>query len=154
MHLTMGQFILIVLVGWIVFVFLQLRRLTHICFMHVKDQIRAELEAGQEVFRSNARSARRRGETVGLHQPTMVSLANPARYVRLLPGPLFPLMPIRQQIRGVWIWWTPLVLYPTEKWLDELRVSVAHFFGVQPEELHRDHFNIRRRRVWFGRATG
>jgi hypothetical protein len=152
MHLTMGQLILIVLVGWIVFVFLQLRHLTNICFKHVKDLIRAELEAGQEAFRANARSARRRGEAVGLHQPTMVSLANPARYVRLLPGPLFPLLPIRQQIRGVWIWWTPLVEYPTQEWQDKLSRSVAHFFGVLPEELEPGSFNIRRRRVWFGRA--
>jgi len=153
MDLTLSQLILIALVGWIIFVFLQLRRLTNICFMHVKDLIRAELEAGQEAFRSNARSARRRGEAVGLHQPTMVSLANPARYVRLLPGPLFALMPVRQQIRGVWIWWTPLVTFPTQEWLDDLGASVAHFFGVQPGELERGNFNMRRRRVWFGRAS-
>jgi hypothetical protein len=153
MNLSPSQIILVVLMCWIVVVFLQLRRLTNICFMHVKDLIRAELEAGQEAFRSNARSARRRGEGASLHQPTMVSLANPARYVRLLPGPLFPLMPIRQQIRGVWIWWTPLVSYPTQEWLDQLGASVAHFLGVQPEEVERGNFNMRRRRVWFGRAT-
>lgn len=153
MDLSVSQLILIVLVGWIVFVFLQLRRLTNICFMHVKDLIRAELEAGQEAFRSNARSARRRGEAVGLHQPTMVSLANPARYVRLLPSPLFALMPVRQQIRGVWIWWTPLVTFPSQEWLDDLRRCVAHFFGVLPEEMEPGSFNMRRRRVWFGRAS-
>lgn len=150
--MTTSQLILIVLVGWIVFVFLQLRRLTNICFMHVKDLIRAELEAGQAAFRSTARSARRRGQGAGLHQPTMISLANPNRHVRLLPSPLFALLPVRQQIRGVWIWWTPLVSYPTSEWLDELGTCVAHFLGIQPEELERGNFNIRRRRVWFGRS--
>jgi hypothetical protein len=151
--MSVSQLILIALVCWIAFVFIQLRRLTNICFMHVKDLIRAELEAGQAAFRSNARSARRRGESA-LHQPTMVSLANPSRHVRLLPSPLFALMPVRQQIRGVWIWWTPLVSFPTQEWLDELRTCVAHFFGIQPDELELGNFNIRRRRVWFGRATG
>jgi len=36
---------------------------------------------------------------------------------------------------------------------DDLGASVAHFFGVQPGELERGNFNMRRRRVWFGRAT-
>jgi hypothetical protein len=134
---------------WLVVLAVRLRMLTSYCYDHVQELIRADQHAGQRTIRAKEQFSRRKLEdsTGGLYQPTAVTPVSPFRYVRLLPGPLFLLLPIRRSLHGVVIHWTPLVKYPTTEWLDELTLAVAHFLGLPQNEVDLADTNIHRKRA-------
>lgn len=146
------------IVAWLVLVGLRLRTLTSDCYDHVQEVIRSDAHAGRSTIRATERFARRDKSSGnsphGLYQPTAVTPVSPFRYVWLLPGPLFFLLPIRRFLHGVVIHWTPLVRYPTAEWLDELTVAVAHFLGLRRDEVDLADANIIRKRARIVRASG
>jgi hypothetical protein len=146
-----------VVVVWLVLVAFRLRTLTRDCYDHVQELIRADAHAGQRTIRAKERVATRRNGsdvgTGGLYQPTAVTPVNPFRYVLLLPTPLFVLLPARRSLHGAVIHWTPLVKFPTEEWLDQLTSAVAHFLGLQPDEVELASSSITRKRARIVRIT-
>lgn len=140
-----------IVVLWLVLVAVRLRMLTSDCYDHVQELIRADQHAGQHTIRAKEHFARRRkpsdDTTGGLYQPTAVTPVSPFRYVRLLPTPLFLLLPVRRSLRGAVIHWTPLVKYPTTEWLEELTGAVAHFLGLSQNEVDLADANINRKRA-------
>ncbi len=135
---------------WAAVVGLRWHALTHTCYLHVKDLVKGDQAAAYKALRRQNR--RRAGRDTGLHQATLIKVANPSRHVILLPRPLFFLLPIRVFLRGAVIRWTPMVGYPTVGWLEELTDAVAHFLGTDPDELGRSHFKPRRKHVHVVRA--
>jgi hypothetical protein len=128
-----------VVVLWLAVVVMRLRTLTRDCYDHVQELIRADAHAGQRTIRAKDRVASRRNGsdagTGGLYQPTAVAPGSPFRYVWLLPTPLFLLLPVRRNLLGAVIHWTPLVKFPTPEWLEDLTGAVAHFLGLQQDEV-------------------
>src|SRR6266704_1903385 len=104
------------LIVWGIIFGVRVRSLTHACYFHVEELIRANAHAGQRTIhakeRAEVRPWRRSEAARGLYQPTAVTPVHPFRHVWLLPGPLFILLPIRPFLRGVVIHWSPLVRYP------------------------------------------
>jgi hypothetical protein len=123
---------------WLGFFALRTRSLTHSCYHHIEELIRANAYAGQRTIhakeRAELRPWRRSEGARGLYQPTAVTPVHPFRHVWLLPGPLFVLLPFRPFLRGVVIHWTPLVR-STPEWLDELAAGVAEFLGLHREDV-------------------
>jgi hypothetical protein len=146
-----------VVVLWLVMVVMRLRTLTRDCYDHVQELIRADAHAGQRTIRAKERVATRRNGsdegTGGLYQPTAVTPVSPFRYVLLIPGPLFLLLPSRRNLHGAVIRWTPLVKFPTAEWLEELTAAVAHFLGLQQDEVDLAASSITRKRARIMRLT-
>ncbi len=146
------------LIVWGIIFGVRVRSLTHACYFHVEELIRANAHAGQRTIhakeRAEVRPWRRSEAARGLYQPTAVTPVHPFRHVWLLPGPLFILLPIRPFLRGVVIHWSPLVRYPTGEWLDELSDAVAHFLGVARGEVERTETSIPRKRTRIVRVSG
>ena len=147
-----------IVVLWLVLVLVRLRALTSDCYDHVSELIRADQHAAHRTMRAKERVARRRrlsddDGTGGLYQPTAVTPVSPFRYVWLLPGPLFPLLPFRRFLYGVVIHWTPMVRYPTTEWLEELTGAVAHFLGLRQNEVDLAEANIIRKRARIVRVS-
>lgn len=138
---------------WIILVAVRLRALTHDCYDHVQEVIRADAHAGQRTIHAKERIARRDDRTGSLYQPTAVTPVSPFRHVWLLPTPLFLVLPIRRFLHGVVIHWTPLVRYPTAEWLEELTDAVAHFLGLGRDEVDLADTNITRKRARIVRAS-
>jgi hypothetical protein len=136
---------------WLVLVVMRLRTLTRDCYDHVQELIRADAHAGQRTIRAKERVAGRRNGSDeaagGLYQPTAVTPVSPFRYVWLLPTPLFLVLPSRRNLHGAVIRWTPLVKFPTPEWLEELTAAVAHFLGLQPDEVDLAASSITRKRA-------
>jgi hypothetical protein len=144
-----------IVAAWAIIIALSFNRLTHICYFHVKDLIKGDQAAAYRAMRRQHHWRQRhpnrsRGE--GLHQPTVIKVADPVRHVVLHPAGLFFLLPIRRNLRGVRVHWTPLVGYPDDGWLEDLTEAVAHFLGEDPGQLDRRGFNVRRKRVTFLRS--
>lgn len=154
-----------VVAAWVVWLLWRGHALTRECYEHVQEIIRADAHAGQRTIRAReaASFARERRESErrlsldsyrSLYQGTAVTpYPRPSRYVWLLPGPLFIVLPFRRFLHGVVIHWTPLVRYPTSEWFAELTDAVAHFMGLGQNEVERVQTNISRKRTRIVRVS-
>jgi hypothetical protein len=121
----------------------RVRRFTTEAFMHVKELTKAEqyeaYRAMRRRYHSTVRDVRRQrplGRVIdegGMHPPTLIRVARPQRYVKLDVAPV-P-WPRLQDIRSVTVRWTPLVLSPSEEFVNQLTEAVAHFLCLSPHAL-------------------
>lgn len=119
-----GQ-VALILAAWFVVVGWRYHTISRELYTSVKAHLRTEQYAAD----------RQRTQTPQPESPLLVSPANPYLYVRIRPRPLFAALPVRRNVAGALVHWTPLVAKPDEEWRDELVAQVAYALGGYPEEF-------------------